>query len=79
MLLSTFAEVHFPEMTKDDLHTFDKLLDENDWDIYYWITSARPVPDAHKSVLMDKLIEYSKNGRKESIRMPNLTEKNVIV
>lgn len=77
LLLSTFAEVYFPSMTLKELNTFDRLLDENDWDIYYWITGAREVPHAHKSDLMNTLIEYSKNGRKESIRMPNLTEKHV--
>ncbi|KND89629.1 Succinate dehydrogenase assembly factor 2, mitochondrial [Tolypocladium ophioglossoides CBS 100239] len=38
LLLSTFAAVHLPSMTGPQLTQYDLLLDENDWDIYYWAT-----------------------------------------
>jgi len=38
LLLSTFAAANLPTMTSTQLHQYDLLLDENDWDIYYWAT-----------------------------------------
>ncbi|KAG6017349.1 hypothetical protein E4U41_004233, partial [Claviceps citrina] len=42
LLLSTFAQVHLPTMSSDLLSQYDLLLDENDWDIYYWATQREP-------------------------------------
>ncbi|ORX99489.1 Flavinator of succinate dehydrogenase-domain-containing protein [Clohesyomyces aquaticus] len=38
LLLSTFADVHLSTMTRPQLEAYDRFLDENDWDIYYWAT-----------------------------------------
>ncbi|OBT79368.1 hypothetical protein VF21_01938 [Pseudogymnoascus sp. 05NY08] len=38
LLLSTFADAHLPTMTHAQMTAYDRLLDENDWDIYYWAT-----------------------------------------
>ena len=38
LLLSTFADVHLPKMTPEQMQQYDLFLDENDWDIYYWAT-----------------------------------------
>ena len=38
LLLSTFASTHLPTMTSSQLDQYDRFLDENDWDIYYWAT-----------------------------------------
>ncbi|OAF54738.1 succinate dehydrogenase assembly factor 2 [Pseudogymnoascus destructans] len=38
LLLSTFADAHLPNMTLAQMTAYDRLLDENDWDIYYWAT-----------------------------------------
>ena len=72
LLLSTFAEKHLPSMTAEELHLYDKLLDENDWDIYYWVTGKKPVPEQFNHSVLQKLTEYSKNERRELLRMPNL-------
>ncbi|PNY24415.1 Succinate dehydrogenase assembly factor 2, mitochondrial [Tolypocladium capitatum] len=45
LLLSTFAAVHLPSMAGPQLTQYDLLLDENDWDIYYWATQ-RPEDSA---------------------------------
>ncbi|OAA42158.1 early meiotic induction protein 5 [Metarhizium rileyi] len=42
LLLSTFAKAHLPSMSSDLLAQYDALLDENDWDIYYWATQREP-------------------------------------
>ncbi|KAI1344833.1 DUF339-domain-containing protein [Xylariaceae sp. FL0016] len=42
LLLSTFADVHLPSMTREQMAQYDAFLDENDWDIYYWATQEPP-------------------------------------
>jgi succinate dehydrogenase flavin-adding protein (antitoxin of CptAB toxin-antitoxin module) len=48
LLLSTFADAYLPEMTLEQLEQYDRFLDENDWDIYYW-TTQEPVPTSQKT------------------------------
>ncbi|KAI9855352.1 MAG: vesicle coat component [Trichoglossum hirsutum] len=48
LLLSTFADAYLPTMTLEQLQQYDRFLDENDWDIYYWATQE-PVPTAQAS------------------------------
>jgi len=43
LLLSTFADANLASMTRQQLDHFDRFLDENDWDIYYWATQE-PTP-----------------------------------
>ncbi|KAL2392377.1 Succinate dehydrogenase assembly factor 2, mitochondrial [Exophiala dermatitidis] len=40
LLLSTFAAENLPSMSKSQLEQYDRFLDENDWDIYYWATQS---------------------------------------
>ncbi|KAF8423396.1 TPR repeat protein-like protein [Tirmania nivea] len=42
LLLSTFADKYLPEMSREQLLEYDKFLDENDWEIYYWCTQTPP-------------------------------------
>ncbi len=48
LLMSTFAEAHLREMTPKQLAQYDKFLDENDWDIYYWATQE-PSPTSRET------------------------------
>ncbi|KAK8176162.1 TPR repeat protein-like protein [Phyllosticta citrichinensis] len=43
LLLSTFADAYLGQMTQKQLQDYDRFLDENDWDIYYWATQE-PAP-----------------------------------
>ncbi|KAI0392092.1 DUF339-domain-containing protein [Xylariaceae sp. FL0594] len=42
LLLSTFADLYLPTMTREQMADYDLFLDENDWDIYYWATQEEP-------------------------------------
>ncbi|KAK4144220.1 Flavinator of succinate dehydrogenase-domain-containing protein [Dichotomopilus funicola] len=42
LLLSTFAATRLATMTPAQLAEYDRFLDENDWDIYYWATQEPP-------------------------------------
>lgn len=48
LLLSTFASAHLAHMTPAQLQQYDRFLDENDWDIYYWATQE-PAPTSHET------------------------------
>jgi succinate dehydrogenase assembly factor 2 len=48
-------------------------LDEPDWDIYYWATQKKPVPEEWKhSQILALLKEHVKNDGKAILRMPEL-------
>lgn len=47
LLLSTFADANLDSMTLDQLQQYDLFLDENDWDIYYWVTQE-PTPTSQE-------------------------------
>lgn len=46
LLLSTFADANLHRLTRAQLVAYDKFLDENDWDIYYWCTQSTKTPPA---------------------------------
>ncbi|CAI5757279.1 unnamed protein product [Candida verbasci] len=76
LLLSRFANKYLNRMTMEELDEYDKLLDEADWDIYYWATKnfdVTPLPDKWKdSKILKQLQELSENHDKEIMRMPEL-------
>ena len=52
---------------------YSELLDCPDWDIYYWLTDKKPVPEnITASALFQALKAHSKNEDREIRRMPEL-------
>ncbi|KAI0305493.1 Flavinator of succinate dehydrogenase-domain-containing protein [Multifurca ochricompacta] len=73
LLLSTFAREHLDTMDAEELSEFDKLMDEPDWDIYYWATGKRTPPERWTySKLLEKLRVHSRNEGKVVRQMPDL-------
>ncbi|KAL4771521.1 WD40-repeat-containing domain protein [Aspergillus nidulans var. acristatus] len=66
LLLSTFADVYLADMNKEQLQEYDRFLDENDWDIYYWATQDPPAEgDAKSDVSKDTPTEtWQRTGAK---------------
>ena len=51
----------------------NQLLDEQDWDIYYWATNSRTPPERWaKSSILEKLKVHAKNEGKVIRKMPSL-------
>ncbi|KAL1648488.1 Succinate dehydrogenase assembly factor 2 mitochondrial [Diplodia intermedia] len=48
LLLSTFADANLGSMSAEELQQYDRFLDENDWDIYYWATQE-PAPTSRET------------------------------
>ena len=45
LILSAYAQAELEGMSPDTLDTFDALLNENDQDLYAWVTGQAPAPD----------------------------------
>ncbi|WP_425092075.1 succinate dehydrogenase assembly factor 2 [Tropicimonas sp. S265A] len=54
LILGGYADAHLAEMSDEDLDAFDRLLKENDQDLYQWVSGQAPVPEAH-ALLIAKL------------------------
>ncbi|KAJ3133528.1 hypothetical protein HK100_004358 [Physocladia obscura] len=74
LLLSTFiTKDRLAGFSAKDLQELDDLLEENDWDVYYWTTGAKEPPAEVKAYgFWNALFEHSKNKRKDILRMPDL-------
>ncbi|CAI4052626.1 hypothetical protein SUVZ_15G0830 [Saccharomyces uvarum] len=78
LLLSGFAAKYLKKMNQEELEEYDSLLNELDWDIYYWATKnydISPLPDKWaKSKLLMQLQDFSENKEKEILSMPDLSK-----
>ncbi|KAG6837111.1 hypothetical protein H0H93_014715 [Arthromyces matolae] len=73
LLLSTFARDHLNSMTDGEMREYDRLLDEADWDIYYWATGKRTPPARWEhSEILKQLTVHAKNEGKVVRMMPEL-------
>ncbi|MCU0882783.1 MAG: succinate dehydrogenase assembly factor 2 [Hyphomonadaceae bacterium] len=54
-LMGTFADQKLDGLDSKGLDAFEDLLEQADWDVYYWITSQRPVPPEFDSPVMEGL------------------------
>ncbi|KAI5955530.1 emi5 [Candida theae] len=80
LLLSRFAKKYLKQMSDAELDEYDKLLDEADWDIYYWATknySVTPLPEKWQNSKILKLLQQeAENNERVILRMPELHEYN---
>lgn len=78
LLLSRFAKKYLHTFNEQELDEFDRLLDEPDWDIYYWATKnfdVTPLPDQWKELKILKMLqEDALNKDRQILRMPELHE-----
>jgi succinate dehydrogenase assembly factor 2 len=73
LLLSTFARDHLGDMNGQELREYDRLLDELDWDIYYWATGKKAPPNRWaNSSLLEKLRVHARNDGRVVRKMPDL-------
>ncbi len=55
LILSHFADKTLRDMSKDELVAYDLLLEENDHDLYSWVTGTAPTPSEF-SVLIEDIV-----------------------
>lgn len=51
VVLGPFAEGFLPSCNQADLDTFIALLQEDDWDIWQWITQPKSAPAQHYAII----------------------------
>jgi antitoxin CptB len=61
LILGGFADAGLAGLDADMLDAYDRLLEENDWDLYYWVTGAQEAPGAH-AALIRRLAAFHKIG-----------------
>ncbi|KAG8991859.1 succinate dehydrogenase assembly factor 2 [Tulasnella sp. 427] len=75
LIFSTFAKENLATMSEEELKEFDKLMDEPDWDTYYWCTRKREPPARWAdSPLLAKLRKHAQNEGRVVRRMPDLSK-----
>ena len=75
MFHSTFANEYLDHMNDFQLDQYDNLINQpsNDWDIYYWATGVKAIPEEYDNEIMQLLKNFTKNEKMESrIRQPDL-------
>ncbi len=58
LLLGRFAEAHLAQMDEAQVALFAELLNEQDPDIYDWLTGRQPIPPQFQNFVMDALREF---------------------
>ena len=58
LILGGFADADLAGLDDAAMETYEALLEENDWDLYYWVTGAREVPDEYRAMI-DRLRRHS--------------------
>ncbi len=56
IILGSFANQYLEKMDLENLQHFALLLQQNDCDIYNWLTKKAPIPANLHSYVMDKLL-----------------------
>jgi antitoxin CptB len=51
LILGGFADAGLAGLDDAAMDVYEVLLEENDWDLYYWVTGAREVPEAHRAMI----------------------------
>jgi antitoxin CptB len=58
LILGQFADAELAGLDATTLDAYEALLDENDWDLYYWVTGAREMPETYRPMI-DRLRVHS--------------------
>ena len=51
LILSAFADAHLGALNADEIALYDRLLSENDHDLYGWIGGQFPVPAQYADLI----------------------------
>ena len=53
LILTVYAERRLPSLQDDELDTYDALLNENDHDLYQWVTGQVAAPAPYTAMIED--------------------------
>ena len=64
LLLTTFAEQKLDTLSNSELDDYSAFLDENDWDIFYWLVGRKQIPEEYANLTITKLLLAHVNSRR---------------
>ena len=53
LILATYADARLGQLSDADLTVYDALLNENDHDLYQWVTRQNPAPPEYTHLIVD--------------------------
>ena len=53
LILGAYADARLGALDAQTLDAYEALLDENDQDLYKWVSGAGPRPEAHSAMLAE--------------------------
>lgn len=59
LILTSFADGHLAQMEDANLDLYSVMLDENDHDLYQWVTRQQPAPDRFAGLITDIAANFS--------------------
>lgn len=62
IILGRFADAHVAGFGADELEQYEILLEEQDPDIYAWVTGTVEVPEDLRGSVMDLLLRFRVDG-----------------
>lgn len=67
LLLSTWFKKAEPTLSDEDLDAYCSLIngDVNEWDLFYWMSGTKPVPEEWDNSVMHSLQKHCGNDKRE--------------
>ena len=59
MVLGQFCELYVPNMSLEDIKVYERLLEEDDWDMWGWLNGRGEPTSADYLPLLEKMREYT--------------------
>ncbi|QDL92495.1 succinate dehydrogenase assembly factor 2 [Paroceanicella profunda] len=53
IILGGFADTRLASLAPERLAGYERLLEENDQDLFLWVTGRAPVPEAHAGIVAE--------------------------
>lgn len=62
LLLGNFARAQLGSMSDKELRDYAIFLEEDDWEIFNWLTGKAPLPECHQNTAIEKLLNFRFGG-----------------
>lgn len=59
VILGPFAEQKLAALSAEDIEQYEKFIQEDDWDIYAWVSGKLPMPDEYIDGIGKKVTEFN--------------------
>ena len=57
--MGTYADENLDNLSDSELDQFDALLNQQDWDVYYWIIGQKPAPMELAGSVLESLQSFA--------------------